>query len=99
MPWLIQPPLCALWMQRLRPAVLLLTHKHGPQPITNLRDFFEINLELARPGSPISLVQADEAIESRGHMAPPSTIHQCDITDTLIGEGTVLRVGAALKPH
>ena len=25
-------------------------------------------------------------------MAPPSTIHQCDITNTLIGEGTVLRV-------
>ncbi|KAK9794930.1 hypothetical protein WJX73_010196 [Symbiochloris irregularis] len=61
------------------------------RPITCLRDFYEINLELAHPSSPISLVQADEAIESRGHMAPPSTIHQCEITNTLIGEGTVLR--------
>lgn len=62
------------------------------QPIGGLRDFFEINLELARPNSPVTLLQADEAIESRGHMAPPSTIHACEIVNTLIGEGTVLRV-------
>ena len=62
------------------------------QDISNLRDFFEVNLELTQPGSPISLHDADQAIVSRGHILPPAKITGCEIEHSLIGEGSALKV-------
>ena len=62
------------------------------QPLSSLRDFFEVNLDLSKPGSPVGIYQADETIVSRGHIAPPSTIHNCDLVNTLVGEGSCLMV-------
>ena len=63
------------------------------QPLSSLRDYFEVNLELSKPGSPVGIYQADETIVSRGHIAPPSTIHKCELVSTLVGEGSYLQAG------
>ena len=65
------------------------------QEISSLRDFYEVNLELTRPGSPVSIYDVDEAIVSRGHILPPAIIHNCEITHSLVGEGSVLVVSGA----
>lgn len=62
------------------------------QDITNLRDFFEVNLEMTRPGSQITVFDVEETIVSRGHILPPAMIHKCDIQRSLVGEGSALRV-------
>ena len=62
------------------------------QDITNLRDFFEVNLEMTQPGSPIAVFDVEETIVSRGHILPPAMIHKCDIQRSLVGEGSALRV-------
>lgn len=62
------------------------------QDITNLRDFFEVNLEMTRSGSQITVFDVEETIVSRGHILPPAMIHKCDIQRSLVGEGSALRV-------
>ena len=64
------------------------------QDINSLRDFYEVNLELALPGAPISFYEVEEGIISSGQVLPPALISGCEIADTLIGEGSVLRVSA-----
>jgi len=63
------------------------------QDVSSLRDFYEVNLELALPGAPISFYEVEEGIISAGHVLPPAIISGCDIEHTLIGEGAVLNVG------
>lgn len=60
--------------------------------MTSLRDFYEVNLELAMPGAPISFYEVEEGIVSSGQVLPPALISGCQIEDALIGEGSVLRV-------
>ena len=67
------------------------------QEISSLRDFYEVNMELTRPGSPVSIYDVDEAIVSRGHILPPAIIHNCEITHSLVGEGSVLVVSGACQ--
>ena len=70
--------------------------------MAGLRDYYEANLELALPKSPISIFDVDEAIVSRGHILPPSIIHDCTISNTLVGEGSVLVVRLprrSVPPH
>lgn len=62
------------------------------QELAGLRDFYEANLELARPKSPISIFDVDTTIVSRGKILPPSIIHNSEIFDSLVGEGSVLVV-------
>ena len=62
------------------------------QDISNLKDFFEVNLEQTKPGSPIAIHDVEETIVSRGHILPPSMISGCQINNSLVGEGSVLRV-------
>lgn len=62
------------------------------QELAGLRDFYEANLELALPGSPISVFDADKAIVSRGQILPPSIVHKSEIHDTLVGEGSIVVV-------
>ena len=64
------------------------------QDVNSLRDFYEVNLELALPGAPISFYEVEEGIISSGQVLPPALISGCEIADTLIGEGSVLRVSA-----
>lgn len=64
--------------------------------ISNLRDFFEVNLEMTSPGSPITVFDVEESIVSRGHILPPAMIHKCEIMHTLVGEGSALR-GSYIK--
>ena len=66
------------------------------QELSSLRDFFEVNMELARPNAPISVFDVDETIVSRGHILPPAIVHNCEIHDTLLGEGSVLNVSPSL---
>ena len=69
------------------------------QELADLRDFYETNLELGKPGSPISIFDADKAIVSRGQILPPSIIHNCEIHDSLVGEGSILVVRLRLIPR
>lgn len=62
------------------------------QDVHSLRDFYEVNLELAMPGAPIKFYEVEEGIVSSGQVLPPALISGCEIEDTLIGEGSVLRV-------
>lgn len=62
------------------------------QDVNSLRDFYEVNLELALPGAPISFYEVEEGIISSGHVLPPALIHDCQVEDSLVGEGSVLRV-------
>lgn len=62
------------------------------QDVNSLRDFYEVNLELAMPGAPISFYEVEEGIVSSGQVLPPALISGCEIEDALIGEGSVLRV-------
>lgn len=62
------------------------------QDVNSLRDFYEVNLELAMPGAPISFYEVEEGIVSSGQVLPPALISNCEIEDALIGEGSVLRV-------
>ncbi|DBB12890.1 TPA: hypothetical protein ACH3X3_005650 [Trebouxia sp. C0006] len=64
--------------------------------ISNLRDFFEVNLEMTSPSSPISVFDVEETIVSRGHILPPAMIHKCEIVHSLMGEGSALR-GSYIK--
>jgi glucose-1-phosphate adenylyltransferase len=64
--------------------------------LAGLRDFYEANLELAAPNSPISIFDVDKAIVSRGRILPPSIVHQCEIYDSLVGEGSIL-MGSTLR--
>lgn len=66
--------------------------------LAGLRDFYEANLELATPKSPISIFDVDTTIVSRGKILPPSIIHNCEIHDSLLGEGSVLVVNACPLP-
>ena len=62
------------------------------QDVNSLRDFYEVNLELALPGAPISFYEVEEGIISSGHVLPPSLIHNSEIENSLVGEGSVIRV-------
>ena len=62
------------------------------QDVTSLRDLYEVNLELAMPGAPISFYEVEEGIVSSGQVLPPALISGCQLEDVLIGEGSVLRV-------
>ena len=64
------------------------------QDVNSLRDLYEVNLELALPGAPISFYEVEEGIVSSGQVLPPALISGCEIEDALIGEGSVLRVSA-----
>ena len=66
------------------------------QDVNSLRDFYEVNLELAMPGAPISFYEVEEGIISTGQVLPPALISNCEIEDALIGEGSVLRVSPFL---
>ena len=63
------------------------------QDVSSLRDFYEVNLELARPGAPISFYEVEEGVVSTGQVLPPALIHGCDVEHCLVGEGSVLKVG------
>ncbi len=69
--------------------------------MNSLRDFYEVNLELALPGAPISFYEVEEGIISSGHVLPPALIHNCEVENSLVGEGSVLRVrpSSALWTH
>ncbi|KAK9844020.1 hypothetical protein WJX81_002055 [Elliptochloris bilobata] len=58
--------------------------------VLTLRDLYEVNLSLARPGSPISFYDVEKGIVSSAPVRPPAIIHNCDIEHTLVGEGSVL---------
>ena len=65
--------------------------------MSSLRDFYEVNLELARPGAPISFYEVEEGVVSAGHVLPPALIHGCDIENTLVGEGSVLKARSLFR--
>lgn len=74
--------------------VPLTSRLHSLQDISNLRDFFEVNLEMTKPSSPVTIFDVEETIVSRGHILPPSMINKCEIEHSLLGEGSSLRVSA-----
>ena len=62
-----------------------------------LRDLYEVNLGLAQPGAPISFYDVEKGIVSAAPVRPPAIIHNCDIENTLIGEGSVFHVRCILR--
>lgn len=62
-----------------------------------LRDLYEVNIGLAQPGAPISFYDVEKGIVSAAPVRPPAIIHNCDIENTLIGEGSVLHVRCILR--
>ncbi|KAK9914771.1 hypothetical protein WJX75_000324 [Coccomyxa subellipsoidea] len=77
----------------LRDGLRIVAHHHPGywRDVNSLRDFYEVNLELALPGAPISFYEVEEGIISSGHVLPPSLIHNSEIENSLVGEGSVIR--------
>ncbi|CAK0781127.1 hypothetical protein CVIRNUC_005292 [Coccomyxa viridis] len=77
----------------LEDGLRIVAHNHPGywRDVNSLRDFYEVNLELAMPGAPISFYEVEEGIVSSGQVLPPALISNCEIEDALIGEGSVLR--------
>lgn len=61
--------------------------------VSSLKDFYETNLVLAQPDSPIS---DDVSVATRGSMLPPAQIHGAEVSGSIVGDGAVL-VGCAVR--
>lgn len=55
--------------------------------VSSLKDFYETNLVLAQPDSPIS---EQISVATRGSMLPPAQLHGTQISNSIVGDGAVL---------
>jgi len=77
----------------LRSGAKVVAHHHEGfwLDVGTLRNFYDVNLSLARPGAPLSIEDIHKGIISRGSFCPPAIITHCELENSLVGEGCVLR--------
>jgi glucose-1-phosphate adenylyltransferase len=59
--------------------------------VSTLRNFYDVNLQLASSEAPLSVEEIHKGIVSRGSFCPPAIVSHCELDNTLVGEGCVLR--------
>jgi glucose-1-phosphate adenylyltransferase len=77
----------------LRNGAKVVAHHHDGfwLDVSTLRNFFDINLSLAKRDAPLSIEEIHKGIVSRGSFCPPAIISHCELDNALVGEGCVLR--------
>lgn len=60
------------------------------EDIGTIRSFYEANLDLASPLPKFDFFNTIAPIYSRSRYLPPSKLHDCDITNTMVSEGCIL---------
>jgi len=60
------------------------------EDIGSIRAFFNANLDLASRLPKFNFFDAESPIYTRSRYLPPSKIHNCDISDTMVSEGCIL---------
>ena len=61
------------------------------EDIGTIRAFYEANLDLARPLPKFNFFNTKAPIYTRSRYLPPSKMHDCEISNSLISEGCILR--------
>lgn len=60
------------------------------EDIGTIRAFYEANLDLASPLPKFNFFDTEAPIYTRSRYLPPSKIHECDISNSMISEGCIL---------
>lgn len=60
------------------------------EDIGTIRAFYEANLDLASRLPKFNFFNADAPIYTRSRYLPPSKMHECDISDSMVSEGCIL---------
>ncbi len=60
------------------------------EDIGTIRAFYEANLDLSSRLPKFNFFNADSPIYTRSRYLPPSKIHECDISDSMVSEGCIL---------
>ncbi len=60
------------------------------EDIGTIRAFYEANLDLARPLPKFNFFNTKAPIYTRSRYLPPSKMHDCEITNSMISEGCIL---------
>ncbi|HEV8159996.1 MAG TPA: glucose-1-phosphate adenylyltransferase, partial [Pyrinomonadaceae bacterium] len=60
------------------------------EDIGTIRAFYEANLDLARPLPKFNFFNTKAPIYTRSRYLPPSKMHDCEITDSMVSEGCIL---------
>ncbi|HEX6126568.1 MAG TPA: glucose-1-phosphate adenylyltransferase [Pyrinomonadaceae bacterium] len=60
------------------------------EDIGTIRAFYEANLDLASPLPKFNLLDAESPIYTRSRYLPPSKMHDCDISNSMVSEGCIL---------
>jgi len=61
------------------------------EDIGTIRAFFDANLDLAAPLPKFNFFDAESPIYTRSRHLPPSKLHDCDIDNSMVSEGCILR--------
>ena len=61
------------------------------EDIGTIRAFFEANLDLASPLPKFNFFDTTSPIYTRSRYLPPSKLHECDIDDSMVSEGCIMR--------
>lgn len=61
------------------------------EDIGTIRAFFDANLDLASPLPKFNFFDAESPIYTRSRHLPPSKLHDCDIDNSMVSEGCILR--------
>jgi len=61
------------------------------EDIGTIRAFFDANLDLAAPLPKFNFFDAASPIYTRSRHLPPSKLHDCDIDNSMVSEGCILR--------
>lgn len=60
------------------------------EDIGTIRSFYEANLDLARPLPKFNFFNTKAPIYTRSRYLPPSKMHDCEITNSMVSEGCIL---------
>jgi glucose-1-phosphate adenylyltransferase len=66
------------------------------EDIGTISAFYKANLDLTSPLPKFNLFDADAPIYTRARYLPPSKVHNCEITDSIISEGCIIN-GARIR--
>lgn len=64
--------------------------KHYWEDIGTIRAFYDANLDLSSPLPKFDFFNTDAPIYTRSRYLPPSKLHDCDISNTMVSEGCIL---------
>ena len=60
------------------------------EDIGTIRAFYDANLDLASALPKFNFFNTDSPIYTRSRYLPPSKMHDCDVSDSMVSEGCIL---------